>query len=242
MKKFAVFGVLALVFAMVLSTGLAIADKGGDPSDNNGMPSGPHYNLNIIGVPVDKVVPTMTGSNRHTIFVPLGSDGEVSRKVKISYVPGVEFRVIDGNACDDNQAIIEVPSSLCGTLSFDVYARALGTPNGKAHVDAMVIFEDNTEGVLLDDSFDVERKKGQPKAISITDVFLASGWIDMGGDGGVYVPGTDVKFNNVWVFNVPTLEEYYWDYDNNQLKLLQIRFYGPTESGNWEGPCQDLLD
>lgn len=240
MKKFAVFGVLALVFALVLSTGLAIADKGGDPNDNNGMPSGPHYNLNIIGVPMDKLVPTMTGSNRHTIFVPLDSGGDVPRQVKIYYVPGDEFRVIDGNACDDNEATIEVPSSLCGTLSYDVYARALGKPNGNAYVDAVVTFEDNTQGALLESGFDVERKKGQPKAKPITNVFLASGWIDMDGDG-VYTKGTDVKFNDVWVFNVPTLEEYYWDYDNNQLKLLQIRFYGPTESGDWEGPCEDLL-
>src|SRR6266511_1585798 len=57
--------------------------------------SGPHYNLNFIGVPKDKTVPDMTGSDRHTIFVPLQSGGDVSRQVKIYYVPGVEFRVID---------------------------------------------------------------------------------------------------------------------------------------------------
>jgi len=36
----------------------------------NGMPNGAHYNLNIIGVENPKNS-TMTGSNRHTIFMPL---------------------------------------------------------------------------------------------------------------------------------------------------------------------------
>src|SRR3989449_4592890 len=36
----------------------------------NRAPSGPHYDLNIIGVDQAKGAP-LTGSNRHTIFVPL---------------------------------------------------------------------------------------------------------------------------------------------------------------------------
>ena len=39
----------------------------------NGAPSGAHYDLNIIGVTNGKN-PPLTGSNRHTIFVPLVSD------------------------------------------------------------------------------------------------------------------------------------------------------------------------
>src|SRR5688572_18416443 len=72
--------------------------------------SGPHYNLNIIGVPQDKTVPDMTDSNRHTIFVPLQSGGDIGRNVKINYVAGDQFLVLDGNATDDNEATIMVPS------------------------------------------------------------------------------------------------------------------------------------
>jgi len=39
----------------------------------NGAPTGPHYNLNIIGVDNPKNSP-MTGSDRHTIFVGLGDE------------------------------------------------------------------------------------------------------------------------------------------------------------------------
>jgi hypothetical protein len=27
----------------------------------------------------------------------------------------------------------------------------------------------------------------------------------------------DLQFNNVWIFNIPQLEEYFWDYTNDKL-------------------------
>ena len=73
----------------------------------NGAPSGPHYNLNIIGVENAKKA-DMTGSNRHTIFVPLYSkttgvnstDGTVIVDSKIWLTPGADFKVCDGNGFD----------------------------------------------------------------------------------------------------------------------------------------------
>jgi hypothetical protein len=38
----------------------------------------------------------------------------------------------------------------------------------------------------------------------------------------------DIQFSNIWVFNIPQLVEYFWDYDNNGLKLMQVRFYETT--------------
>jgi len=95
--------------AVALFAGQALA--GG-----NGAPSGAHYNLNIIGVEKGKTSP-MTGSNRHTIFVPLKStkSGQYSKPnfdangtgvqtaivdSKIWLVPGDSFQVCDGNAFD----------------------------------------------------------------------------------------------------------------------------------------------
>jgi hypothetical protein len=71
-------------------------------ADRQRAPSGPHYNLNIIGVEKGKRAP-LTGSERHTIFVALNSRGDVSSKIYL--VPGDDFRVCDGNAFDP--AIIE---------------------------------------------------------------------------------------------------------------------------------------
>lgn len=100
----------------------ALAIAGGVLSFNvlagngNGAPSGPHYNLNIIGVEKEKSAP-MIGSNRHTIFVPLIStkSGKYSKPnfdvngtgvqteivdSKIWLVPGDSFQVCDGNGFD----------------------------------------------------------------------------------------------------------------------------------------------
>src|SRR5262245_53197163 len=171
---------------------------------------GPHYNLNIIGVPKDKTVPDMTGSNRHTIFVPLQSGDDVPRQVKIYYQPGIEFRVIDGNATDDNVATIEVPSSIGTDLCYDVYAFALGKPFGNAVVQAQCSIDgdvliNNQPGsctdALLQNSFTVTRTKGKPRQENISDVFRATGCVDLDTSGAC--DKGDLQFTNVWIFNVP---------------------------------------
>ena len=58
---------LAVAAALAAAFSLPFADATG-----NGAPSGPHYNLNIIGVDKAKK-PNMVGTNGHTIFVPLKS-------------------------------------------------------------------------------------------------------------------------------------------------------------------------
>jgi hypothetical protein len=105
---------LASATALILASGAALAADNG--VTGNGAPPGAHYNLNIIGVEKGKN-PTMTGSNRHTIFVPLKSTktGELSKPnfdsngtgaqtaivdSKIWLVPGDTFKVCDGNAFD----------------------------------------------------------------------------------------------------------------------------------------------
>jgi len=82
-------------------------DDGG--YNGNGAPSGPHYNLNIIGVENAKE-PDMTGSNRHTIFMPLHTSGggkptstnnQVQIEGQIWLTAGEWFEVCDGNGFDE---------------------------------------------------------------------------------------------------------------------------------------------
>jgi hypothetical protein len=191
--------------------------------------SGPHYNLNFVGVPKDKTVPDMTGSDRHTVFVPLQSGGDVSRQVKIYYVPGDQFQVIDGNATNDNTAIIEVPASASSDLCYDVYAYALGKPFGNAVVQAECTIDGllgSCSDALFQNTFSVSRIKGKPKQENISDVFRASGCVDLNTSGTCDTG--DLQFTNVWIFNVPQLQEYFWDFDNNGLRLMQTRFYETT--------------
>jgi hypothetical protein len=200
--------------------------------------TGPHYNLNIIGVPKDKTVPDMTGSNRHTLFVPLqsGADETVPRQVKIFYVPGDRFQVLDGNCTDDNECTIMVPSEPLGDLCYDVWATALGKPFGNAIVTAECIIEDLVEPATCTDalelgSFEVTRLKGKPHPENISGIFRASGCVDL--NASLTCDSGDLRFNGVWIFNIPQLLEYFWDYDNNGLKLMQVRFC-ETTCGSFE--------
>ena len=218
---------LTTIMVLTMAATPVFAGIGNEIPDN-----GEHYNLNIIGVPHGKKV-DMANSNRHTIFVPLGKGGDV-KSCRIYVIRNVinpdQFQVLDGNATD-GEATIAVPFKDYSTLSFNVYATALGKPGGKVNVDANITFEDGTYGSLLMGSFYLKRDRSKPRPVDISDIFRASGWIDVD-ESGDFNSDIDMSFDNVWVFNVPTLLEYLWDYDNQGLKLMQIRFY-PTTSGSW---------
>jgi hypothetical protein len=185
--------------------------------------SGPHYNLNIIGVSKGKTV-DMTNTDRHTIFVPL------SGSVKISYVAGTEFQVLDGNCTDADGCTIEVPSDPLGDLCYNVYATGLGKPNaGQVIVNADCTIDGligSCADALLLNTFTVSRDKGKPKPQNISDVFRATGCIDVTADGSC--DSGDLQFTNVWIFNIPQLLSYFWDYTNTGLRLMQVRFYQTT--------------
>src|SRR5262249_17359281 len=118
------------------------------------FPSGPHYNLNIIGGTCKDA--NLTGSNRHTIFVPLGSKTKAASS-SIYLCQGPTFQVLDGNACEaangcglsgKTGAVFQLPCDLYapnGTITnctagtadsatYCVFAEALGTPGGHATI------------------------------------------------------------------------------------------------------------
>lgn len=119
---------MAVAIALVLGSSAALAA-------GNGAPSGAHYNLNIIGVEKGKTSP-MTGSNRHTIFVPLKSTktGEYSKPnfdetgtglqtaivdSKIWLVPGDTFKVCDGNGFDRAYGCDDTYLGNWSTITYD---------------------------------------------------------------------------------------------------------------------------
>ncbi len=61
---FAIFGISLMVLLAFSTPSFASKDNTG-----NGAPSGPHYNLNVIGI--EKGGSASGGSNGHVIFVPL---------------------------------------------------------------------------------------------------------------------------------------------------------------------------
>jgi hypothetical protein len=208
-----------------------------------GVPGGQHWQVNIIGVPKGKKV-DMTDSQRRTIFVPLDADGS-ALPVKIYYttqlmdpnLPDNDFHVLDGNATD-GKAVIQVPYdpdfdySSGDYLAYDVYAIALGKPqSGGLQAEVLVECTYDIQTVPADcaDSlymggFTLRRNKGGPTVKPISDVFMVNSVCIDANLSGTCDTGETV-IQNIWIFNLPFLSEYLWDYDANSLKLMQVRFY-----------------
>jgi hypothetical protein len=202
----------AVLAATTLATATAAAQNG------NGAPSGSHYNLNIIGVPRAKSSnPDWASGN--VIFVNLGTKSDaVTTKILLnqSAEAGV-FDVLDKNGTD-GQASFSLPAP----GSYTVWARALGTPGGQAKIttcatDVLL----TSAGVICSTLNEVfVRGTGKSSFRNVTDA-LTTIALDPVVDAAVVTACGGV---NVSLFD-PCLQGFFWQYDNNGLKLLQVRFY-----------------
>jgi hypothetical protein len=196
--------------------------------------NGPHYNLNIIGVENPKT-DSMTSTDRHTIFVGLGSkNSPVTSNIYLTPGP---FEVCDGNgfdpavACDGtivsqrgavfqlpcDTAVLTATGCTTGTYSasYQIWARALGTPGGTATVTTCAT--DDTGALICSTGNKVlSRSKSKSTFYNVT---LALTTINACFD----VSGT-LTCETVSLFS-PVLQNYFWQYSNQGLRLLQLRFY-----------------
>lgn len=181
--------------------------------NGNGAPSGPHYNLNIIGVPKDKTA-EMDNNQGHRIFVKL--DG----KSKIWLREGDDFQVLDANGTDGNGAKFQLPDPDPDNdlvLSYSVYARALGKPGGWSNTTACFV-DEYGDTICSVDTLTLVRRKGKSTFTNVSKELLTL-YLDLDGDGSL---------ERVGLFDEETYQ-YFWDYDNHGLKLAQLRFY-PIET------------
>ncbi|MEK6934512.1 MAG: hypothetical protein AABW46_01410 [Nanoarchaeota archaeon] len=175
--------------------------------------NGKHYNLNIIGA---KNVGDVGDSNGHTLFVKLNG----KTKIVMTQDPDGQFKVTDRNGLDGQASFNLAPGH------YNIYATALGKPNGKVHIDAMGEFEDAVEGstLILLGYVDISRNKGSPQSLNINELF----YVDVTLCTAVDAEGNCIEwvtYEDYWVFDIEELLEYYWDYNNDGLKLLQVRLY-----------------
>jgi hypothetical protein len=190
----------------------------------NGAPSGAHYNLNIIGVSKDKS-PNMTGGDGHRIFVGLGKSGDPIN-TKINLTEG-DFAVLDANGTDGTAAF-QLPNpdpDGDGTTSYSVYVRALGKPLGKAtmqscYTDATGTWcaADFAGGVT---PITIERSKGGvAKFVNVSKDLLfvdfCTAWDTL--------TGACTSVSQISLFSNDQIS-YLWSYDNEGLKVAQLRFY-----------------
>jgi len=185
--------------------------------NGNGAPSGSHYNLNIIGVSHDKS-PNMDQGSGNVIFVGLGTKTTtVSTKIMLSQSPAGVFQVLDKNGTDGEAAFaLPLPGS------YTVWARALGTPGGQAKMttcasDPALIGTDAALVCSTQNEVFV-RNAGKSSFRNVTSA-LTTITLVAGSPAALACGSTTVSLFD------PCLEGFFWQYDNNGLKLLQVRFY-----------------
>ncbi len=226
MKK--LFLGMAVVLALGMLVSVAVAGVG------NSIPKGlrgEHYTLNIIGVELKEDKDKAVGDSKgHTIFVPLWG------KCKIVMTQDLElgeFKVVDRNGLDGDGAEFNIAPG-----HYNVFAAALGKPIRGVEITSWGEFEDvyYPDGRLMElGSVNLSREKGQPQSVNISELFYVTVTLSITDpDTGEVV---EVVYEDFWVFDIPELLEYYWDYDNTKneeegliggLKLLQVRFYPCT--------------
>jgi hypothetical protein len=176
----------------------------------NGAPSGAHYNLNIIGVPKGKTA-DMDGNNGHRIFVDLEGKSSIDLK------KGDTFQVLDANGTGGSRALFQLPApdpDNDGVTVYSVFARALGKPGGSSTTTTCATDPTTGDEYCSTESLISIREKGK-STFKNADRYLLYIYVDLDGDG------TAERYP---LFD-DALEDYYWSYDNNGLKLLQLRFY-----------------
>jgi hypothetical protein len=174
--------------------------------------SGNHYQLNILG---DKCVDKEVGdSNGHSLFVNL--NGRTKIIMTQDDING--FNIVDRNGCDGEAKFNLAPGT------YNVYARAKGTPGGKVNITAYGEFEDAFGTTLINLGFvNIARNTGKPVSVNINKLFYVDVTLCTEETLGVCTEWT--TYTDYWVFAIDELLEYYWDYDNEGLKNLEVRFY-----------------
>lgn len=207
----------------------------------NGAPAGAHFNLNIIGVKLDKKEDFDANNENgigHRIFVRLNHDdgsqngkkfSDISKINKILLTPDdtdpQTFAVLDANATDSDGALFQLPVDVA--TEYQVWARPLGKPGGWSELNTCAVDPDTDEVFCSTQSSVFLRTKGKQSFENVSEELLTASIVvdpELNPDLAACLGVTEVSEVQVNLFD-GCLQDYFWDYDNHGLKLLQLRFY-----------------
>ena len=208
-----------LVAIMVLSVAFLPGAVAGKDNNGNGAPNGQHYNLNLIGKDKTNILPN-DDNNGHRIFVNL------YKRSKITLKEG-PFAVIDADATD-GKATFQLPKpentvvtdpdtgevTYFAPGAYEVYIRPLGKPGGKSNMTTCMEDTVTGETVCSTNNVILVREKGKSTFGDVTKELTTITYWDEDSEEWITVDIFD-----------DSLQEYYWDYDNNGMKIVQLRFY-----------------
>jgi hypothetical protein len=202
--------IIAILSVGVLAAGVSASQT----STGNGAPSGPNFNLNIHGVAKGQ---GFNGNNKNDIFVPLSG----TCKIDLVRAPLYgTFSVLNPDCVNNPPAAFELPdpcvdatgATTCpGAFSYSVWARAL-SPRSQALMTTC--YTDTLGATYCNTDLTVTLKKSQ----QFTNVSTNLLQVCLSSTG-----------KQAAIFSDPLLS-YFWNYDNQGLRLAQFRFY-PIPTG-----------
>ena len=208
-SKLLAIAALALAGAIAVPS-VAMASK---TATGNGAPSGPHFNLNIHGVP-NSQGSSYSGQNKNDIFVPL------TGKCTIHLVKGTPFMVLSPDCTKGSPAEFQLPTpcatTTCTTFAYEVWVRAV-TPKGHATMNTCYVTETSTSstfGTTFCSARIVHLSKSR-KFATVTTTLLT------------VCTATTLTYEPIFK---TTNKTYLWQYTNYGLRLAQFRFYPITKS------------
>jgi hypothetical protein len=211
--------ILTVIACLTFAYGSAFA--------GNGIPSGKSFLVNIMGY---NNCPTgdFIDSNRRMIAVkasyaynPAGVDKSITVKTNtIGLVPGADFAVLDGNACNKGGAQFMLPTDVATT--YQVYVRLVGKPGTGIDVTSCADEAVDVDGdgiveniVMCSTESVIEiRSAGKPVVKNVTTELLTL-CLDTTGDGVC-----DTRYN---LFD-PRLEDYFWQWNTTGKAHAQLIF------------------
>lgn len=237
--------VVAMAASMVSMVAIASTDATG-----NGAPSGEHFTLNIIGVQKDKSV-DMDQAGGSVIFVPLYGTARIelfgpAEDFAVLDKNGTQGSAVFALPDPGLDPYIVGDEGDADTMSdHSVYVRPLGKPGGWSTITTCADLLDSTFGGLLSNDVvkiiknqagpfggyaSIEqvgqpitfRDSGRSRLANVTAQLLTVVFqIELYDDYGNYLTTVLLR---VPIFDDSIAGEY-WAYDNNGLKILQVRFY-----------------
>jgi hypothetical protein len=213
-KKILATAATALVAITLAAIAIpAIAAINLNPNKLYGAPS---YVLNLVGKKDSwSGGGTYDNPDRHTMFLPQTT----AENVTVWMSQGSEFAVLDGNAFDDGNLSFQL-----GSGKYAVFIVALGKPGDGANIEGWIYNATDNTYLMLVGAVNVQGHSKTPRWTNATNLF----WVSANEDPFLGVT------QDTWVFDymnslsttyIGTDYLYLWQLDNNNNKLLQVRFY-----------------
>ncbi|HSG32499.1 MAG TPA: hypothetical protein VLB82_13265 [Thermodesulfobacteriota bacterium] len=197
------------VAVFVLSLGVVgVSDSFAAKGGNGDIAKNKSWSVNIIAY---ENCPKSENAQRIAVLANFVDDvktgdtfADLDRRNKIFLVPGDDWRVLESNACDDDGALLQLPSDV--SMEYDVFVRLVGKPGSGISAYACAQNPTLTDDDIVCSSAFVKTRytgKGEPSFTKATNELLK-------------VQGTPL-------FD-PSLSDYFWVWNTNGRPHAQVWF------------------